>query len=156
MNAVQMKVDAVRRDTFQRRKAASSYVLPADQLTNHDALVKRLNRLMRPEARRIAVRAERSKDFAEFGRFSIVDGRGVVVATHVDIEHLARSLGVLRDDDVRQSPLGMTLEQAEATLYAARERLADAVGFAAERQFRQDAADALARVEVLRKLESRA
>ncbi len=132
--------------------------LAHSELVNHDALIKRMHRCeaMRAEHLRIVVRHPRSREFAELGRFSVVDARGVVVATHVDVERMARDLGVLRPDDVAQSPLAMTLEQAEAMLYEARERLQEAHGFAAERALRQEVDEAQTRVNLLRATQARA
>lgn len=129
----------------------------AATLLNPDALVKRVNRCpaMRRDGRRVRACAERSRDRAELGAFYLLDAKGVVVAKNVDIERMARELGVLRSDDVQAAPLSITLEQAEATLYAARERLQDVQGTAHERLLRQEVEEAQARVNLLRAAQAR-
>ena len=126
-------------------------------LMNPDALVKRVNRApaMRRDGRRVKACAERSRERPELGAFYITDARGVVTDRHVDIERVARELGVLRTDDVQVSPLAMTLEQAEALLYAARERLQDVHGTAHERLVRQEVEEAQVRVNLLRAAHTR-
>lgn len=130
----------------------------AEMLINPDALLKRCNRTpaMRRDGRRIRACAERSRDRAELGAYYVLDAKGVITAKHVDLERLARELGVLKADDVQPSPLAMTLEQAEALLYAAREQLQDVVGTAHERLLRQNVDEAQTRVNLLRATQARA
>lgn len=131
--------------------------MSAADLLNPDALVKRVKRSPAMRRDRLTVRATspRSRDRSELGEFYIVDSRGVVTERHVDIVRLARSLGVLRPDDVQPSPLAMTIEQAEALLYAARERLQDVAGTAHERVLRQEVEEAQTRVNLLRAAQAR-
>ena len=126
-------------------------------LINPDALVKRVNRspAMRRDGRRIRACAERSLERAELGAFYVVDARGIVTDRNVDLPRIARELGVLKPDDVQVSPLAMTLEQAEALLYAARERLQDVHGTAHERLLRQEVDEAQTRVNLLRAAQQR-
>lgn len=132
--------------------------MTTQQLTNPDALVKRINRAdaMRRDGRRCRACPPRSRQHAELGDFYLIDARGVITDRHVSLERLARQLGVWRAEDVRQSPLSMTLAQAEATLYAARERLADCTNTAHERALRQDVEESQTRVNLLRAAQARA
>ncbi|WP_257384988.1 hypothetical protein [Tahibacter caeni] len=126
-------------------------------LVNADALVKRVNRApaMRRDGRRVKACAERSRERSELGAYYITDARGVVTDRNVDLPRIARELGVLKPDDVQVSPLAMTLDQAEALLYAARERLQDVAGTAHERALRQDVEEAQTRVNLLRAAQAR-
>lgn len=126
-------------------------------LTNPDALVKRVNRspAMRRDGRRVKACAERSRERPELGAYYITDARGVVTDRDIDLPRIARELGVLKPDDVQVSPLAMTLEQAESLLYAARERLQDVAGTAHERALRLEVEQAQTRVNLLRAAQSR-
>lgn len=126
--------------------------MSAMNIPNPDAVLKRVNRCtaMRRDGRRIRACAERSRERNELGAFYIIDSRGVVTDKHVDLELVARELGVLRPDDVQIAALSMTLDQAEALLYAARERLQDVQGTAHERVLRQEVEEAQTRVNLLR------
>lgn len=126
--------------------------MSAQQLANPDALVKRINRsdAMRRDGRRTRACAPRSRDHADLGDFYLIDSRGVITDRHVNLERLARQLGVWRTEDAQQSPLTMTLEQAEALLYEARERLQDCTSPAHERLMRQEVEEAQTRVNLLR------
>lgn len=137
-------------------KDSDARIAHAD-LVNPDALVKRINRskAMRRDGRHLKSCAARSRDRSDLGAHYIVDARGVVTDRDVDIERVARELGVLRPDDVQISPLTMSLEQAEALLYAARERLQDVTGTAHERALRRDVEEAQERVNMLRAAQSR-
>lgn len=132
--------------------------MSAQQLTNPDALVKRINRsdAMRRDGRRVRACSNHSRQHAELGDHYLIDARGVVTDRHVSLEKLARELGVWRSDDVQQSTLAMTLPQAEALLYAARERLQDVQGTAHERLLRQEVEEAQTRVNLLRAAQTRA
>lgn len=132
--------------------------MTALQLTNPDALVKRTNRCpaMRHDGLILRATSPRSRQRQALGAHYIVDSRGVVVETHVDPEKLARRLGVLRDDDLQASPLSMTLEQAEALLYEAREQLQDCTSPAHERLLRAEVEEAQTRVNLLRAAQTRA
>lgn len=129
----------------------------ASQIPNPDAVLKRCNRApaMRRDGCRIRACAARSREHDELGDHYIVDARGVITAKHVDLERLARDLGVLRPEDVQQARLSMTLPQAEALLYAARERLQDVQGSAHERALRQEVEEAQTRVNLLRAAQAR-
>lgn len=131
--------------------------MTAADLMNPDALVKRVNRspAMRRDGRRIKACAERSRERQELGAFYVVDARGVVTDRNVDLPRIARELGVLKPDDMQPSPLAMTLDQAEALLYAARERLQDVHGTAHERTLRQEVEEAQVRVNLLRAAQAR-
>lgn len=137
-------------------KGSDARLAHAD-LVNPDALVKRINRskAMRRDGRHLKSCAARSRDRSDLGAHYIVDARGVVTDRDVDIERVARQLGVLRPDDVQISPLAMTLDQAEALLYAARERLQDVHGTAHERLLRQEVEEAQTRVNLLRAAQQR-
>lgn len=126
-------------------------------LTNPDALVKRINRsdAMRRDGRRVRACSNHSRQHAELGDFYLIDSRGVVTDRHVSLEKFARELGVWRSDDVQPSALCMTLPQAEALLYAARERLQDVQGTAHERLLRQEVEEAQTRVNLLRAAQTR-
>jgi hypothetical protein len=126
-------------------------------LSNPDALLKRINRsdLMRKDGRRACACAKRSRQRAELGAYYLLDARGVITDRDVDIERLARELGVLRADDAQLAPLSMTLDQAEALLYAARERLQDVLGSAHERLLRTEVEEAQTRVNILRAAQAR-
>jgi hypothetical protein len=126
-------------------------------LANPDALLKRVNRApaMRRDGRRIRACAERSRERAELGAYYITDARGVVTDRNVDLPRIARELGVLKPEDVQPSPLAMTIDQAEALLYATRERLQDVTGSAHERVLRQDVDEAQTRVNLLRAMQPR-
>lgn len=127
-------------------------------LTNPDALVKRINRTdaMRRDARTRRPCSSHSRQHAELGAYYLIDSRGVVTDRHVSLEKLARELGCWRSEDVQQSALAMTLPQAEALLYAARERLQDVQGTAHERALRADVEEAQTRVNLLRAAQTRA
>lgn len=144
-------------NAIQNHQAGHARVAFSD-LTNYDALLKRANRskAMRQAGQTLRACSSHSRDRAELGAFYIINTQGIVVATHVDLERMARDLGVLRPDDVAQSPLSMTLDQAEALLYEARERLQDAHGFGAERALRQEVEEAQTRVNLLRATQARA
>jgi hypothetical protein len=131
--------------------------MSADTLVNPDALMKRCNRTpaMRRDGRRLRACAERSRDRAELGAFYLLDAKGVVTAKHVDLARMARELGVLKPEDVQPSPLAMTLDQAEALLYAARDRLQDVIGSAHERALRLEVDEAQTRVNLLRATQQR-
>jgi hypothetical protein len=126
-------------------------------LSNPDALVKRLNRApaMRRDGLQVRACAERSRQRQALGAFYLVDARGVVTQTDVNLERLAGRLGVLRTDDTQQAPLSMTLAQAEALLYEAREQLADCTVPAAERGLRVAVEEAQTRVNLLRAAQAR-
>lgn len=127
-------------------------------LTTPDALLKRVNRCpaMRRDGLSTRATSPRARQRTTLGAYYIVDARGVVVEPHVDPEKLARRLDVLRDDDLQASPLSVTLEQAEALLYEARERLQDCTSPAHERLVRQEVEEAQTRVNLLRATQARA
>lgn len=131
--------------------------LSNNDIVNPDALLKRVNRApaMRRDGRRVRACSERSHERPELGAFYVVDARGVVTDRDVDLPRIARELGVLKSDDVQASPLAMTLDQAEALLYAARERLQDVQGTAHERLLRQEVDEAQTRVNLLRAAQAR-
>jgi hypothetical protein len=144
-------------NAIQHHRGGSARVTHSE-LVNNDAAVKRINRTkaMRQSGQTLRACSSHSRDRAELGAYYVLNAQGIVVATHVSLERIARDLGVLRPDDVAQSPLTMTLEQAEALLYEARERLQDAHGFAAERALRQEVEEAQTRVNLLRATQARA
>jgi hypothetical protein len=129
----------------------------AQTVRNPDALLKRSNRAdaMRGSGMTLRACSERSRDRAELGAYYLVDSRGVVTERHVDLVRLARELGVLRPNDLQESPLAMTIEQAESLLYAARERLQDVQGTAHERSLRHEVEEAQTRVNLLRAAQAR-
>jgi hypothetical protein len=100
-----------------------------------DALLKRVNRITAEWGETVR-KSGRSRQRGELGEFYITDSAGRVVATDVSLDLIAQELGVATGS--RGGASLMTLDQAEATLYAARERLADARGFATERALRAE------------------
>ena len=114
----------------------------ARRILNPDAVLKRCARVMRADKESPRACDRRSKHHAERGDVYIANDAGVIVSTHIDLQHLARQLGVLRDSDLSVEPDARSLEQLEALVYEARERLYEAQGCAHERKLRADLADA--------------
>lgn len=76
---------------------------PAKNLVSSDAVIKRVNRRMKILGIRLkAMRPGQSRQY--FGQFCVVGPEGLVADRHVDLDHMARELGVLGDDEEIQTP----------------------------------------------------
>lgn len=71
---------------------------PAKNLVSSDAVVKRVNRRMKILGIRLkAMRPGQRRQY--FGQFCVVGPEGLVADRHVDLDYMARELGVLGDDE---------------------------------------------------------